>query len=125
MEDSGESKDTLRSMAAYLLGAVTTSTQKMREVVERLVKEGELTRQQGEKVLEEIEAKVSAGVKDAGRRGRAGAEKVMGAMGLATSAEVTKLAQRVAAIEERLGITPAEATEGEAGSGCGEQSQSQ
>ena len=69
MEQSGESSDVLRSVAAYLLGAVVASTQKMREVVEQLVKDGDLTRQQGEKLLGEIRA-LAIGAPYGNRRGR-------------------------------------------------------
>ena len=102
MSQSGESSDVLRSVAAYLLGAVATSAQKVREVVEQLVKEGELTRQQGEKLLEGIEAKLSAGAKGVGEAGRSGAAKVMGAAGLASAADLATLEERVAALEEKL-----------------------
>ena len=92
----------LREAAAYLLGAVAVTTQKVREVVRELVEKGELTREQGEKIVGTIEAKLTETAQGAGRRGRDGVDKLLGAMGLARKGTVDDLAQRIDALEKQM-----------------------
>ena len=105
-EERVASRAMVRDLIAYLVGAASTSTQKVCEVVKALVKEGELTKQQGEKILKRVEDRISESTRGVSRRGRESADKVLGGIGLARRSDIERLEQRIAELERNLGTSP-------------------
>ncbi len=85
------------------LGLIEISREKLGEVVDELVKQGEVTAEEGSALLGKLAAKGEAGKKNLEARAEALAERAVRGMKLATADDLRRLEERVDKLEAMLG----------------------
>ncbi|HOX36593.1 MAG TPA: hypothetical protein PL033_01275 [Candidatus Brocadiia bacterium] len=100
------------------LGLVSMAKDKVSEAVDDLAKKGDISAEQGEKLLKQVQAKFDEEEARASQWVREQVEKVVSKMDLVTNKKHDELAARVAALEAKCGCQHPDPTEDKAESSC-------
>lgn len=84
------------------IGLITEGSEKMKELVDDLVKKGEVSRKDGEKLLEDLLKRGEEARKGLSKRLSKGAENILDKADIATKEDIEKLNKRIAALEKKL-----------------------
>lgn len=84
------------------LGAAAMSRDKIREIVDELVAKGEVSREEGKKLYEELMAKAEEEGRNLNERIRGQIRGALKDLGLAERSQVAALERRIAKIEKKL-----------------------
>lgn len=115
MSDKTSVSDLLERVFLLGIGAASLTKEKIREVVDELVKRGQLTQDQGLKLMDEVAEKArteTAGVKETVSDAY---QDTLRALGLAGREQVDELERRIAVLEAKIYGKPARLEEPQRG----------
>jgi polyhydroxyalkanoate synthesis regulator phasin len=87
------------------LGAVSLSSERTREIVDELVKQGKLKQKDGEKVFKELMTKASAAKKDVESKVGSQVISALGKVNAAALEQMKKLEKRIQTLEKERAAT--------------------
>ena len=94
--------ETLRKLLLFGLGAAAVSADKIREVVDDLVKRGEITAEEGRKMYEELMCRTEEERRKLNERIRAQIRDTLKEIGVADRTQIAALETRIAALEQKI-----------------------
>ena len=94
--------ETLRKILLFGLGAAAVSADKMREVIDDLVKRGEITAEEGRKMFEEMMARSEEERRKMNERVRTQIRDMLKEIGVADRAQIATLESTIAAHEQTI-----------------------
>jgi len=94
--------ETLRKILLFGLGAAAVSADKMREVIDDLVKRGEITAEEGRKMFEEMMARSEEERRKMNERVRTQIRDMLKEIGVADRAQIATLESKIAALEQKI-----------------------
>ncbi len=94
--------DAIRNMLLAGLGAVSYSQDKLKEAISTLIERGQLTREQGEKVIAEWKDRGQQEQENLSERLSEEFQKVLGKLPVVSREEFNTLATRVEELEKKL-----------------------
>ncbi len=98
-----------KRLAFMGLGIFSTTREKIKQGVDKMVKQGELTAAQGEKLYKKLVKDIEKTHKEISKRVDAGVKATMSKMGLVKKTEVEKLERRILQLEKKLAVYQKEA----------------
>ncbi len=98
--------ETLKNLVYSGVGLVSITTERFRELVEQLVDEKKLSREEGKKIMDDFFSSTEDKKEDFENQMTGLVEKVMKTFNFATSSDVTTLEERVKALEAEKGAAP-------------------
>jgi len=95
--------ETLRKVLLLGLGAAAVSADKIREVIDDLVKRGEMTAEEGRKLCAEMLARSEEERRKLNERIREQIRDMLKELGVADRTQVAAMEERIAALEQKVG----------------------
>lgn len=95
-------KDKLRKAILFGIGAMAATGEKIDDLIDELVAKGEVTSEEGKKIMDEWKEKVKANQRELGDRIKDEINKVISKLDLATKKDIDELRARLDAIEQKL-----------------------
>jgi polyhydroxyalkanoate synthesis regulator phasin len=99
-------KDKLKKAFLIGIGAMATTGEKIDELVDELVAKGDVTAEEGKKILDEYKEKVKANQQDMSNKAKEELSKMLDKMNLATKKDLEEIKARLDAIEQKLNGNP-------------------
>lgn len=96
-------KDVIRKIGLLGVGVAALTEEKLREIVKDMEKRGELSKEEGKALVEEILEERKKQRAEVGERVSREVERAMTKTGLATKDDVEKLEKRLKKLEKKLG----------------------
>lgn len=103
--------ETLKRLAVTGLGLAVLTKEKAEEIVQDLVNDGEITRAEGQELLNTWMKRIEKEKEDIRDRIQKEIEKLKTEVGVLSREEFSKLETRVRELEKRLGVSPEESEE--------------
>ena len=104
-------EDLFKKFVYTSVGLVANTVEKMQKSVEKLVDEDKISQDEGKKILDDLFKNTEAKREEFEGKLKKVIEEVMTKMNLATQTQVKDLQDRLATVEEKLGIQKEEASE--------------
>ena len=101
--------DLLKKTLAFGMGAAALSAEKLKQFADDMVARGEMTSEEAGKFVDDVSKRADDEKRTVQEWVREQMSKMLQQVGAAESARVEALEQRIAALEERLGVPAAEA----------------
>lgn len=95
-------KDKLRKAFLFGIGAMAATGEKIDDLIDELIAKGEVTSDEGKKIMDEWKEKVKANQRELGDRIKEEINKVISKLDLATKKDIEELRARLDAIEQKL-----------------------
>ena len=92
--------DLLKKSVAFGLGALLVTEQKVKEVVDELVRKGDVNVDEGEKLVRELFQRMTKGAGEVEKKLADVVTRVLGKLEVPSREELKKLEQRIAKLEE-------------------------
>ncbi len=99
--------DMIKKLMYTGVGLVTTTTEKVQELVDELVEKGKLSNDEGKKVVDDLVTDTKTKRGEFEDRFRKGVEDVLSKFSLPSAAEIKALTERIEALEAQLAKKPA------------------
>lgn len=99
-------KDKLKKAFLIGIGAMAATGEKIDELVDELVAKGDVTAEEGKKILDEYKEKVKANQQDISSKAKEELSKMLDKMNLATKNDLEEIKARLDAIEQKLNNNP-------------------
>ncbi|AEE97052.1 phasin family protein [Mahella australiensis] len=99
-------KDKLKKAFLIGIGAMAATGEKIDELVDELVAKGDVTAEEGKKILDEYKEKVKANQQDMSNKVKEELSKMLDKMNLATKKDLEEIKVRLDAIERKLNDGP-------------------
>ncbi|MBZ4665325.1 hypothetical protein [Mahella sp.] len=99
-------KDKLKKAFLIGIGAMAATGEKIDELVDELVAKGDVTAEEGKKILDQYKEKVKANQQDISSKAKEELSKMLDKMNLATKKDLEEIKARLDAIEQKLNNNP-------------------
>lgn len=94
--------DTVKRLLYFGIGAAAVSADKARELIDDLVKQGEMTAEEGKKIYEELISRGERQRSELDNRIRGQLLQVLKDMGVADRAKITSIESRLEELEQKI-----------------------
>jgi polyhydroxyalkanoate synthesis regulator phasin len=105
--------ETLRKVAYFGLGAAVLTADKVKQLVDDLVSRGDITREEGRKLYEDLTSRAEEQGRALNERIRVQVRDMLHDLGVADRSQITALENRIAALETRVKVLNASLIESE------------